>query len=415
MPLTVFLFIRLLSQQLRLFFALRAVGSYLTPTYLNTLRIPGYVKYLIILASVVLSCYVLIIAKSILAPVVTALILALLLHPLSNLIERVRIPRGISAILSIIVVCLVIFGLFYFFSAQVRSISRDMVSIEARFSEVIDRGYDWMETTFGVEQKEQTTYLKNSLNSLLRNSTSVLSQTVSATAGFFTAFFLTLLSLFFFLYYRRFLMAFLYKLFDPRHHSKVGTTTLKVESVVRSYILGLFTVIIIIAILNTVGLMFLGIQHAMFFGVLAAVLTIIPYIGIFIGSLLPIIFAFVTEDSLWYPLGVALIFWGVQFLEGNFITPNIVGGRVSINPFAAILALFFGGIIWGPIGMILSIPVLAITKVIFDAIEPLQPYGFLIGNPPDEDEERENKRRRLAAVTRRRRERERAQEPEKVL
>lgn len=377
---------------------------------MNTTRLPGYVKYLIVLASIVLSCYVLIIAKSILAPVITAFILSLLLLPLSNTMERIRIPRGISAILSIIVVCLVIFGLFYFFSAQVRSIGRDLTSIEARFSEVIDRGYDWMETTFGIEQQEQTTYLKNSLNSLLRNSTSVLSQTVSATAGFFTAFFLSLLSLFFFLYYRSFLMAFLHKLFDPEHHSKVRSTTIKVEKVVRSYILGLFTVIIIIAILNTTGLMFLGIQHAIFFGVLAAVLTIIPYIGIFIGSLLPIIFAFVTKDSLWYPLGVALIFWGVQFLEGNFITPNIVGGRVSINPFAAILALFFGGLIWGPIGMILSIPVLAITKVIFDAIEPLQPYGFLIGNPPDEDEARENKRKRLAKVTQRRQEREQEQE-----
>ena len=122
--------------------------------------------------------------------------------------ERIRIPRGISAILSIIVVCLVIFGLFYFFSAQVRSIGRDLTSIEARFSEVIDRGHDWMEAEFGIEQQEQTNYLKNSLNNLLRNSTSVLSQTVSATAGFFTSFFLTLLSLFFFLYYRSFLMAF---------------------------------------------------------------------------------------------------------------------------------------------------------------------------------------------------------------
>ena len=381
---------------------------------MNTIRIPGYVKYLIILASVVLSCYVLITAKSILAPVVTSLILALLLHPVSNLIERIKIPRGISSILSIILVCLVIFGLFYFFSSQVRTISRDLVSIEARFSEVIDRGHTWLETTFGLEQQEQTTYLKNSLNSLLRNSTSMLSRTVSATAGFFTAFFLTLLSLFFFLYYRRFLMTFLYQLFRREQHQEVGATTIKVEKVVRSYILGLFTVIIIIAILNTVGLMFLGIEHAMFFGALAAVLTIIPYIGIFIGSLLPIVFAFVTTDSLWYPLGVALIFWGVQFLEGNFITPNIVGGRVSINPFAAILALFFGGIIWGPIGMILSIPILAITKVIFDAIEPLQPYGFLIGNPPDEDEMRENRRKRLAAVTQRRREREQERKREKV-
>ncbi|MEQ9437469.1 MAG: AI-2E family transporter [Cyclobacteriaceae bacterium] len=347
-------------------------------------RIPAYAKYLIVLAAIVLTVYVLIVAKSILSPLLTALILALLLHPLSSWMERIRMPRGISSILSIIFVILVITGLSYFFSAQVGSIARDMDTIEARFNEVIDRGFGWMETTFGVEQQEQTTYLKESLGNMLRNSTSFFTRTLSATAGFFTAFFLAIISLFFFLYYRRFLMAFVYRVFGAEQHEKVGTTVLKIEKVVRSYILGLFTVILIIAVLNTVGLMVLGIQHAMFFGALAAVLTIIPYIGIFIGSLLPILFALVTKDSLWYPMGVALIFWAVQFLEGNFITPNIIGGRVSINPFAAILALFFGGMIWGPIGMILSIPVLAILKVIFDAIEPLKPYGFLLGNPPDE-------------------------------
>lgn len=347
-------------------------------------RLPGYAKYLIILSAIVLTIYVLMVAKSILSPLLTALILALLLHPFSSWIERVRIPRGISSILSILFVILVIGGLFYFFSAQVRVITRDLDTIQARFDDVIDRGFGWMETTFGIEQQEQTTYLKDSLGSWLRNSSSVLTSTLSATAGFFTSFFLAIISLFFFLYYRRFLVTFLYQVFSPDHHRLINSTVLKMEKVTRSYILGLFTVILIVAILNTVGLMLLGIQHAMFFGVLAAVLTIIPYIGIFIGSLLPILFALVSTDSLWYPLGVALIFAVVQFLEGNFITPNIVGGRVSINPFAAILTLFFGGMIWGPIGMILSIPVLAIMKVIFETAEPLRPYGFLLGNPPAE-------------------------------
>src|SRR5690606_28894066 len=107
----------------------------------------------------------------------------------------------------------------------------------------------------------------------------------------------------------------------------------------------------------------------------------IPYLGIFIGSLLPIVYAFLTKDSLLYPLGVAAVFWFVQFIEGNFITPNVVGNKVSLNPFAAIIALFVGGAVWGPAGMILFIPYLALLKVIFDVIEPLEPYGFLLGNP----------------------------------
>ncbi|WKN42053.1 AI-2E family transporter [Tunicatimonas pelagia] len=347
-------------------------------------KLPGYAKYLIVLAAIVLTAYVLIVAKSILSPLLTALILALLLHPFGSWLERLKIPRGISSVLSIVFVVLVIAGLFYFFSAQVRNIGSDLNTIEAKFNQVIDQSSAWMESTIGIAPQEQTNYLKDSITSLLRGSTSFLSRTVSATAGFFTAFFLAMISLFFFLYYRKFFLDFLYRLFSPANHSVVGETVVKIEKVVRSYILGLFTVILIVGVLNTTGLMILGIEHAVFFGALAAVLTIIPYIGVFVGSLLPILFALVTKDSIWYPIGVALIFWAVQFLEGNFITPNVVGGRVSINPFAAILALFFGGMIWGAIGMILSIPILAIMKVIFDTVPSMRPYGFLLGNPPDE-------------------------------
>jgi predicted PurR-regulated permease PerM len=346
--------------------------------------IPAYFKYFIILASLVLTCYILILGQPILSPMLSAFIVALLLRPLSGFIERVKINRGISSILSILVVLILVSGLSYFFSAQVGGITSDLNAIGARFNELIDRGYSMMENTFGVEQQQQTRYLKDSLNSFLENSTTAFTRTLSATADFFTGFFLFLICLFFFLYYRRFLVAFLFKWFNPESYSSVSVTIKKVEMVVRSYIVGLFTVILIIAILNSVGLMILGIQHAIFFGALAAVLTIIPYVGILIGSLLPILFALVTKDSLWYPLGVALLFWGVQFLEGNFITPNVIGGKVSINPFAAIIALFAGGMIWGALGMILSIPVLAIIKVICDAVPSLQPIGFLLDNPPEE-------------------------------
>ncbi len=369
---------------------------------MKEIKLPGYVKYLVVLASILLTLHVLIIAKSVFSPIFTAFILALLLHPLARRMERIRIPRGISSVLSIVIVFVLLFGLFYFFSAQIRNISGDLAAIETRFNDIIDRGYVWMEDEFGIEQQEQTTYLKNSLNSVLRNSTMFLTRTASATAGFFTAFFLVLIALFFFLYYRRFLVNFVYQLFSADEHNVVGNTIHKTEKVVRSYILGLLAVIVIVGVLNITGLMLLGIEHAVFFGVLAAVLTIIPYIGIFIGSILPVVFALVTKDSLWYPVGVALIFWGVQFLEGNFITPNVVGSSVSINPFAAIIALFFGGMIWGPIGMILAIPILAIIKVICDAVESLKPYGFLLGNPPDEQEARARKRNRLKRGAKRR-------------
>lgn len=347
--------------------------------------IPGYFKYFVILASLVLTCYILILGKALLSPIVTAFIIALLLLPVSAGLERIRVSRGISSLLSMLVMIAVLFGLFYFFSSQVGNITSDLNAIGERFNELIDQGHTWMENTFGIEQRQQSVYLQSSIRQFVQNSSSAVTTTLAATADFFTSFFLFLIALFFLLYYRRFFVSFLYKWFRPEVHPTVGETINKIVLVVRSYIVGLLTVILIVAILNSVGLMFMGIQHAIFFGALAAVLTIIPYIGILIGSLLPILFALVTKDSLWYPVGVALLFWFVQFLEGNFITPNIVGGKVSINPFAAIVALFLGGMIWGALGMILSIPILAIIKVICDVVEPLKPIGFLLDNPEHEE------------------------------
>jgi predicted PurR-regulated permease PerM len=336
-------------------------------------------------ASLIVTFYLLIWAQAVLSPVFAAFIAALLLRPVSGFIEKFNISRGLSSILSIILVIAVFFGLSFFFSTQINNIVNNLNEIRGRLTEIIDQINNWLQNTFDLAPQQQMQYLKDSLNTLLESSTSTISRTVGATADFFTAFFLFLLALFFILFYRRFFVAFLYKMFPDNVHQKVGSTMNKVELVVRSYVLGLLMVIVIVAILNSVGLMILGIQHAIFFGVLAAVLTVIPYIGIFIGSILPILFALFTKDSIWYPIGVALLFWFVQFLEGNFITPNVVGGRVSINPFAAIIALFLGGMIWGILGMVLSIPTLAIVKVVCDAAEPLQPFGYLLGNPPDEE------------------------------
>jgi predicted PurR-regulated permease PerM len=137
-------------------------------------------------------------------------------------------------------------------------------------------------------------------------------------------------------------------------------------------------VTLIIAALNTVGLLALGIKHAIFFGVLSGILTIIPYIGIFIGALLPTLMALLTKDSIWYAIGVVIIFSVVQFLEGNFITPRITGSKVRINALAAILALLIGGKILGITGMILAIPIVGIVKGLLQYSQHMKPFVILL-------------------------------------
>lgn len=351
------------------------------------MKLPPYLKYTIILFGIFLFFHVLVIARNLLIPFAISLLLALLLHPLCTRLEKIRFSRGTASIVSIVIIILVLSTIIYFMSVQIGKISQDLTQIGAKVNAIVDRSHRLMEDTFGIEEKEQTQYLKESLNNIFQNSSKFLTDTLSATAGFFTSVVLVILCLFFLLYYSNFFKAFFYRLVSDEKHAKLNHIFNNAKIVVQNYITGLFMVIGIVATLNTVGLTIIGIDYALFFGVLAALLTIIPYLGIFLGSLLPILFAFFTRDSLWYPVGVAAVFWFVQFIEGNFITPNVVGNKVSLNPFAAIIALFIGGAIWGAAGMILFVPFLALLKVIFDVIEPLQPYGFLLGNP---DAKKEN-------------------------
>ena len=163
---------------------------------------------------------------------------------------------------------------------------------------------------------------------------------------------------------------------------------------VQGYLTGLVTVTLIVGTLNTIGLLILGIDYAVFFGFLAAALLVIPFIGILIGSILPIIVALITKDSPMYAVGVAGVFVFVQFLEGNFITPQIVGSKISINGLVAIIALLLGSALWGISGMALSLPTIAILKVIFDNVDGLKPYGYLMGEP-DHDRLLELKKRKM--------------------
>ena len=138
--------------------------------------------------------------------------------------------------------------------------------------------------------------------------------------------------------------------------------------------------VLILGILNNIGLFCLGIEYAIFFGFLAALLAVIPYVGSFIGGLLPTIFAFITYDSYWYPIGVIAIFWFIQFLEGNFLNPKIVGGSLHLNALFSILSLIGGALLWGVPGMILFLPSMAMLRTISTYYEELKPLAILIGD-----------------------------------
>ena len=153
-----------------------------------------------------------------------------------------------------------------------------------------------------------------------------------------------------------------------------------VQQVGQKYLSGMALLIIIIGLANSIGLWIIGIDNPFLFGFLGAFLSIVPYVGTTMGAIIPILYAFVSYDTMWQAIAVAILFWVVQLVTDNFLSPKIVGGSLSINALAAILSLIIGALVWGVAGMILFLPFTAMLKVICAEYEELKPIALLIGN-----------------------------------
>jgi predicted PurR-regulated permease PerM len=181
-----------------------------------------------------------------------------------------------------------------------------------------------------------------------------------------------------FLYHRTVFVKALILLFGDQNELKIRQVLQQVVLTYAGFIKGMVMVYFIVGVLNSLGLELLGIKHAILFGMLTAIMTIIPYVGIILSSLLPICIAFITKDSIWYPIGVILVFVFVQYLEGNVIFPKVVGRQLDLSTWATLVAIITGGIIWGVAGMILFIPLIAILKIVAQNIPEWEPLYVLL-------------------------------------
>ncbi len=320
--------------------------------------------------------------RTVIVPLLFSLLLSISLFPVASRLEKWKLGKGISSAIAVILGSLIAGLIIWLFFRQVVSISAENgEAISHRVVEGFNSIVQWISSQFGVGEGELVTRVRIEAGKLASGAAAFSAGMLGSLGGILANVVLIPIFIFFQLYYRDFFIEFFFKAFRHISHEKVHDTLQKIYRVVQDYLLGLVTVMGIVAVLNTIGLLVMGIEYAWFFGILASLLLLIPYIGIAIGSILPALFALATKDKAFYALGVIGWFQVVQFLEGNFITPYIVGGKVSVNPLVAIIALLLGGLLFGLAGLILAIPMIAIVKVILDAGEKTEPYGFLIGEP----------------------------------
>ncbi|MEP1151131.1 MAG: AI-2E family transporter [Balneola sp.] len=344
-------------------------------------KYPFWLKSSVTLIGLSLLFVILSYGKFILMPLAFAAFVSMLLNPVVSKMESWKLGRALSIILTLLLVLIFFSGIVTLISAQFVQFSERIPEVTERLKTVTSDGIDFLEETVGFSEAKRSDYIEKGLTNLIDKSGQYIGSVVSATTSAFTLMSLLPIFIFFMLYYKEMYQTFFRKLFERQEGNTMIDGLLdNVQEVTQNYLVGMLTVIGILAVLNTTGLFLIGLEHAIFFGVFASLLAIIPYIGIIIGALPPLLFAFLLGDSLVTPLLVIAVFGTVQFLEGNFITPRIVGSKVSINPFMAMLALIIGGELWGISGMILFVPLIGILRVIFEQVVELKPYGYLLGN-----------------------------------
>lgn len=337
-----------------------------------------YIYKLLVVAALLITGTIL--ASDLIIPLAFGGLFSVVMLPAVKKLEERRIPTALSITL-VLLATIIVMGLFiWLIVGQVVSLVNDLPSLETKFQHFIENTSQMLLRDFGISTAEQNKMLADVMRTfsayagaLLLGTTNTLSTVIQIP-----------IYIFLFLIYRDKFRDFFVSILRTKEDLAWKKD---VERVVQGYLSGLMLVTLIVAALNSIGLMIVGIDHAIFFGILSGVLTIIPYVGIIIGALFPIIMALITKDSIWYTIGVVIVFTIVQFLEGNFITPKITGSKVSINALAAIVALVIGGKILGISGMILAVPAIGLLKILLAYSWRLKPFVILLEDTPPEQPE----------------------------
>jgi predicted PurR-regulated permease PerM len=344
----------------------------------TTFKIPFYAKVALIFISGFALVFTLHIGQDIIVPVLYATIIAILLNPMVNYLTSKKINR--VAAISIAVILAIIFFLlaFYVLSSQLSMLSESYPQLKEKFNVTSQEFVRWVSQTFNIRVSKINAWTKETRTDAINDF--ALAESLTEVGRMLMVLVLLPVYLFLILYYKPLLVEFVHKLFRMEHQSVLNQILTGSKKIIQTYLVGLFFELIIVAFLNSAGLLLLGIEYAIILGVIGAVLNLIPYIGGIIAIALPMIIAFITKDSLTYPIMVLVVYLIIQFIDNNFIIPKIVASRVKINALISVIAVLLGGAIWGVSGMFLSIPLIAIIKVICDQIEPLKPWGFLLGD-----------------------------------
>jgi len=342
--------------------------------------LPFYAKASIFFVGLSALLAILYVAQSIILPLIFSFIIAILLNPVVNFFVRIRINRVVAIIITMLLTIIIIAAFGAFIYTQAVNFSDSWPLFVKKFTVIVNQTISYASGYLNIQPQIIHAWITKTEHELININGSSIGQTIVSVGSIVTSIVLIPVYTFVILYYKPLLIEFSHRLFNEENQSQVGVIVTQTKSVVQHYLVGLIIEAIIVGSLNAVGLLLLGIQYAILLGVL----NMIPYIGGLIAIALFMMVALVTKSSPWFALYVLGVHTFIQIIDNDFIVPKIVASKVKINAFFSILVVLVGDALWGIPGMFLSLPLLAIVKVIFDHIESMKPWGFLLGDtmPP---------------------------------
>lgn len=343
-------------------------------------RTPFYQQLSLTLISLTIICYTIFIASDIIVPLAFAILLAILLLPITNFLERKKVPRALANIISILIALIFIGSIIYFLSSQISAFMQDLPSIKQHLADHWLTVQKWISQKFHFTRMQQTKFIVTAADNIKNSGSGFLGDTVISVTQALMVLVLLPVYTFLVLYYRGMIKKFFLSVFRDEHEARVMEVLKESRSIVQGYMIGLIIEMGIVAAINSAGFLILGIQYAIFLGVLAAILNMIPYVGMLIASLFCMLITLTNSTEITDIIGVLAILIVVQFIDNNIIMPKVVSSKVKINALITILGVLIGGALAGVSGMFLSIPAIAILKVIFDRVDDLKPWGMILGD-----------------------------------
>jgi predicted PurR-regulated permease PerM len=348
---------------------------------LNTALRAGAVAQIVVAGAVILAiCYV---AKLILITLLVSILFAFMLEPVVNLLEKIRLPRAAGAFLAVLLMVAAIYAGSYFLYGRAMSFVHELPKyserIRSHLAHVREQTNELEKTTQQVLPQETAKNGKKPMPVTVENQSGGM---ISQNLGTVTEVVLTLVFIpfltYFMLSWQEHARTKSVQLFRPEFRTTAYVTLGRISAMMKSFIAGNFAIGMFMSICSVVIFGFLGVPYFYFLGFISGFLSLMPYLGIALAMLPPIAAGFGTmSDTRLLMVGATVL--GLHLLAMNVLYPKILGSRLQLNPLVVTISLLIWGFIWGAMGLILAVPIMAAVKIICDHVTSLRPIGDWMG------------------------------------